>query len=283
MKKILVPTDFSDFADKALQTAVNIAKKIKAEILLINVNEMAVAALPIAEYYYYDKEKEQAYLQMVNESLDKTLKKIASDMDLVDVPISTFVESGLLVDSIEEVCKREKVDLIVMGTQGATGTKEMLIGSNTEKITRNASCPVLSIPNQVYHQFDKIIFPTTLRADQLSAFEQLGNLQAIFGGKIRLLYLNNPANLADSEAIIARKNELLEQSGLKNVDIFIGEENVFDEENAILEFAKKQQADLIVMATHQRKGLAHLFLGSITEDTINHSSVPVLAIPIKKQ
>lgn len=282
MKKILVPTDFSDFADKALQTAVNIAKKIKAEIFLVNVNEMSVAALPIAEYYYYDKEKEQSYLQMVNESLDKTLKKIASDMDLGDIPIYTFVESGLLVDAIEEVCKREKVDLIVMGTQGASGTKEMLIGSNTEKIARNTPCPMLSIPNKTYDKFDKIVFPTTLRPDQLSAFKQLANLQAIFGGQIQLLYLNNPAHLANDEAIMTRKDELVSQSGLKNVDIFMGEQNVFDEENAILEFAKSQQADLIIMATHQRKGLAHLFLGSITEDTINHAEVPVLAIPIKK-
>jgi nucleotide-binding universal stress UspA family protein len=282
MKKILVPTDFSDFADKALQTAVSIAKKIKAEIFLVNVNEMSVAALPIAEYYYYDKEKEQSYLQMVNESLDKTLKKITSDMDLGDVPIYTLVESGLLVDAIEEVTRREKIDLIIMGTQGATGTKEMLIGSNTEKVVRNAPCPVLSVPNKVYDTFEKIVFPTTLRPDQLSAFKQLSDLQAVFEGQIQLLYLNNPAHLADNEAIIARKDELINQSGLKNTDIFMGEQNVFDEENAILDFAKAQQADLIVMATHQRKGLAHLFLGSITEDTINHAEVPVLAIPIKK-
>ncbi|MCU0439967.1 MAG: universal stress protein [Raineya sp.] len=282
MKKILVPTDFSDFADKALQTAVSIAKKIKAEIFLVNVNEMSVAALPIAEYYYYDKEKEQSYLQMVNESLDKTLKKITSDMDLADIPVSTLVESGLLVDTVEEVSRREKVDLIIMGTQGATGTKEMLIGSNTEKVVRNAPCPVLSVPNKVYDTFKKIVFPTTLRPDQLSAFKQLADLQTVFEGQIQLLYLNNPAHLSDNEAIIARKDELVKESGLKNVDIFMGEQNVFDEENAILDFAKSQQADLIVMATHQRKGLAHLFLGSITEDTINHAEVPVLAIPIKK-
>jgi nucleotide-binding universal stress UspA family protein len=282
MKKILVPTDFSDFADKALQTAVNIAKKTKGEILLVNVNEMAVAALPIAEYYYYDKEKEQSYLQMVNESLDKTLKKITSDMDLQDVQVSTFVESGLLVDVIEELSEREKVDLIVMGTQGATGAKEMLIGSNTEKVVRNAKCPVLSVPNKVFDDFSTIVFPTTLRPDQMGVFKTLANLQNIFQGKIHLLYLNNPAHLADDDAISARKDEMMAESGLKNAEIFMGKQNVFDEENAILEFAKNQKADLIVMGTHQRKGLAHLFLGSITEDTINHSEIPVLAIPIKK-
>lgn len=138
MRKILVPTDFSEFAEKALQTAVNIAQKTKAEILLLNANEMAVAAMPIAEYYYYDKEKEQSYLQMVNDSLDRTLQKIASDMDLGDIKVSTLVESGLLVDVIEEVCHRENIDLVIMGTQGATGMKEMLVGSNTEKVVRNA-------------------------------------------------------------------------------------------------------------------------------------------------
>lgn len=282
MRKILVPTDFSEFADKALQTAVALAQKSGAELILLNANEMAVAALPIAEYYYYDKEKEQSYLQMVNESLDKTLQKIASEMDLKDIKVSTIVESGLLVDVIEEVCKREEVDLVVMGTQGATGTREMLVGSNTEKVVRNAPCPVLSVPNKAVTEFATIVFPTTLRPDQAIAFTKLAKMQSIFDGKIHLLYLNNPAHLPSDEAIVARKEELETDAGLKNVEIFIGEQNVFDEENAILEFARKQNADLIVMATHQRKGLAHLFLGSITEDTVNHSDIPVLAIPIKK-
>ncbi len=282
MKRILVPTDFSEFADKALQTAVAIAQKSGAELFLLNANEMAVAALPIAEYYYYDKEKEQSYLQMVNESLDKTLQRIASDMDLGDVKISTLVESGLLVDVVEEVCKREQIDLVVMGTQGATGTKEMLVGSNTEKVVRNAPCPVLSVPNKAYSGFGTIVFPTTLRPDQATAFKKLAMMQHVFDGKIHLLYLNNPAHLPDDEAIVNRKDEMVSDAGLKNVEIFMGEQNVFDEENAILQFAKNQNADLIVMATHQRKGLSHLFLGSITEDTVNHSDIPVLAIPIKK-
>ena len=282
MKKILVPTDFSDFADKALQTAISIAQKSGAELILLNANEMAVAALPIAEYYYYDKEKEQSYLQMVNESLDKTLQKITSEMDLADVKVSTLVENGLLVDVVEEVCKREQVDLVVMGTQGASGTKEMLVGSNTEKVVRNAPCPVLSVPTKPALNFSTIVFPTTLRPDQTTAFKKLAEMQNIFDGKIYLLYLNNPAHLSDHEAIVALKEELVAEAGLKNVEIFTGEQNVFDEENAILRFAENQEADLIVMATHQRKGLAHLFLGSITEDTVNHSNIPVLAIPIKK-
>lgn len=219
---------------------------------------------------------------MVNESLDKTLQKIASGMDVQDVKISTLVESGLLIDVIEDVCQREKVDLIVMGTQGATGTKEMLIGSNTEKVVRNAPCPVLSVPKQTHTDFSNIVFPTTLRPEQASAFKKFSAMQNVFNGKIYMLYLNNPAHLPNDEAILARKEELIAEAGLKNVELFIGEQNVFDEENAILQFAKNQNADLIVMPTNQRKGLAHLFLGSITEDTVNHSDIPVLAIPIKK-
>lgn len=282
MKKILVPTDFSEFAEKALQTAVNIAQKTKAEILLLNANEMAVAAMPIAEYYYYDKEKEQSYLQMVNDSLDRTLQKIASDMDLGDIKVSTLVESGLLVDVVEEVCHRENIDLVVMGTQGATGMKEMLVGSNTEKVVRNAPCPVLAVPNKVVYEFKNIVFPTTLRPEQEKAFKKLAQMQNVFDGKIHLLYLNNPAHLQGEDSVEERKNSLVADTGLQNTEIFISQQNVFDEENAILEFAREVKADLIVMATHQRKGLAHLFLGSITEDTINHSDIPVLAIPLKK-
>ncbi|MFN8348093.1 MAG: universal stress protein [Spirosomataceae bacterium] len=280
MKKILVPTDFSGFAQTALEVAADIALKTGATITLLHANEKVVMATPMAEYYLYDKAIEEEYLDMVNEGLKKTLSEIADNGKFARVKIDTAVIGGGMAGVIEEFVKDHVIDLIVMGTRGVSGMEEFFIGSNTEKVIRRTKCPVLAVPGPV-KSFDKIVFPTTLKNDQVGALSTLAELQDIFPGKVVLLYLNNPSQLENDQAIEARKEELIKASGLKNATLYISSIDVFNEEEAILEFAHQQQADLIVMATHQRKGLAHLFLGSITEDTVNHSDIPVLCLPIK--
>jgi nucleotide-binding universal stress UspA family protein len=280
MKKILVPTDFSAFAQNALEAAADIALKTNASILLLNANEKVVMATPMAEYYLYDKAIEDEYLDMVNESLKKTLTEIADNGKFARVKIETAVIGGGMIGVIEEVVKDHAIDLIVMGTRGVSGMEEFFIGSNTEKVIRRVNCPVLAIPAPVT-SFERIVFPTTLKNDQIGAFTALADLQDIFDGEIVLLYLNNPSQLENDKAIEARKEELLKASGLKNATLYISSVDVFNEEEAILDFAHEQDADLIVMATHQRRGLAHMLLGSITEDTVNHSDIPVLSLSIK--
>ena len=280
MKKILVPTDFSGFAQTALEVAADIALKTNASITLLHANEKVVMATPMAEYYLYDKAIEEEYLDMVNEGLKKTLSEIADNGKFARVKIETAVIGGGMAGVIEEFVKDHAIDLIVMGTRGISGMEEFFIGSNTEKVIRRTKCPVLAVPGAVT-SFDKIVFPTTLKNDQIGALSTLAELQDIFSGKVVLLYLNNPSQLENDQAIEARKEELIKASGLKNATLYISSVDVFNEEEAILEFAHQQDANLIVMATHQRKGLAHLFLGSITEDTVNHSDIPVLCLPIK--
>ena len=280
MKKILVPTDFSGFANNALEVAADIALKTNASIMLLHANEKMVTATPLAEYYLYDKAIEDEYLDMVNESLKKTLAEIADNDKFARVKIETAVIGGPMVSVIEEVVKDHAIDLIVMGTRGASGMEEFFIGSNTEKVIRRAPCPVLAVPKAVT-SFNKIVFPTTLKEDQKGAFSALAELQDIFHGEITLLNLNNPSHLKDNAAIEARKNELLKATALGKATLFVSDADVFNEEEAILDFAHQQKADLIVMATHQRRGLAHMFMGSITEDTVNHSDIPVLSISIR--
>jgi nucleotide-binding universal stress UspA family protein len=280
MKKILVPTDFSAFAQNALEVAADIALKNNASIMLLHANEKGVMATPMAEYYLYDKAIEEEYLDMVNESLKKTLAEIADNSKFARVKIEMAVIGGGMIGVIEEVVKDHAIDLIVMGTRGVSGMEEFFIGSNTEKVIRRVSCPVLAVPSSV-KSFNKIVFPTTLKKDQANAFSALAELQDIFSGEIMLLYLNNPSQLENDQAIVARKEELLKATGLKNATLYISSVDVFNEEETILDFAHEQGANLIVMATHQRRGLAHMLLGSITEDTVNHSDIPVLSLSIK--
>lgn len=280
MKKILVPTDFSGFAHNALEVAADLALKTNAEIMLLHANEKMVMATPMAEYYLYDKAIEDEYLDMVTESLKKTLAEIADNGKFARVKIQTAVIGGPMVSVIEDFVKDHAIDLVVMGTRGVSGIEEFLVGSNTEKVIRRVKCPVLAVPN-LPASFDKIVFPTTLKEDQIPAFTTFAALQTVFKGEVSLLYINDPGNLKNKEVIEAQKDFLLKESGLKNATLFVLDTETFNEEDAILDFAYQNKADLIVMATHQRRGLAHFFMGSMTEDTANHSDIPVLSLSIR--
>lgn len=280
MKKILVPTDFSGFAHNALEVAADLALKTNAEIMLLHANEKMVTATPLAEYYLYDKAIEDEYLDMVTESLKKTLVEIADNGKFARVKIQTAVIGGPMVSVIEDFVKDHAIDLVVMGTRGVSGMEEFIVGSNTEKVIRRVKCPVLAVPNQP-GSFNKIVFPTTLKADQIPAFTAFASLQNIFNGEVSLLYINDPGHFKNTDAMEAQKEFLVKESGLKNATLFVSDTEVFNEEDAILDFAHQSKADMIVMATHQRRGLAHFFMGSMTEDTVNHSDIPVLSLSIK--
>ena len=281
MKTILVPTDLSKYAKNALRVAAQLATKTKSEIRLLNVNEQVVYANPLGEYYTYDQSMEDDYQQAATEAMQKEIETLKTDGSLAGVPIQTSIQSGPMLGVIEDLIKDQGIDLVVMGTHGATGMEEFVVGSNTQKVIRKATCPVLSIPLSFSKDtFSTIVLPTTLKDDQALTFKKLAEIQELFHSKIYVLYLNNPASLPDDKAIEQRVNELANAAGLENIEVFSSKENVFNEEDAILKFATEQQADLIAMGTHQRKGLSHLIFGSITESTINHANIPVLSIPL---
>nr|WP_293834102.1 universal stress protein [uncultured Arsenicibacter sp.] len=281
MKTILVPTDLSEHAKNALRIAAEVALKNNSRILLLNSNELPVYSNPLGEYNPYDRAFDESYQQEVRAGLQAAVDTLKSDSRFADTAIETAIEPGSLVALVETTIDEKKVDLVVMGTHGARGMQEVLIGSNTQKVIRYATCPVLSIPLSFSKTgFTTVVFPTTLQADQAVAFRRLAAFQRQFNFAVSVLYLNDPAGLKADEAVEQRALSMAEAAGLQNVDVFASAENVFNEEEAILNFANEQKADLIAMGTHQRTGLSHLIFGSITEDTINHATIPVLSIPL---
>jgi len=124
-----------------------------------------------------------------------------------------------------------------------------------------------------------VLMPSTLKSDQAGAFHYLGQWEQYYNFRVKVLYLNNPLGLSTDGSVEAAKNRMIEAAGLKKTDVVVTSGTLF-EDDAILEAADRYDAELIVMATHQRQGLSHMMFGSVTEDTVNHSQIPVLAIPI---
>lgn len=281
MKKILVPTDFSGNSKHALWAAASIAQKVKGSVELLHANTAVAYAPPLPDYYVPEAYDMTEYYENAAEELFNMKKELADSGKYNDVKFESVVEEGFLYATVRRIAQEDRADLIVMGTKGATGATEFFVGSNTEKVIRTAPCPVLAVPeNSGDFKLKIVVLPTTLRQDQAAVFQALGEWQKHFHFEVKVLYLNNPAGFDSNEEIEAAVAKFADAAGLKNVTPYISG-NTFNEELSILQFAGEHSADLIAMGTHQRQGLSHLLFGSLTEDTANHSDIPVLSVPMK--
>jgi len=283
MKKILVPIDFSANAKHALHVAATIAAKSNARLGILHTNTAIAYAPVLPEYEFAGIYNMKDYYDMAADEFRHLKQALIAEPKFAKLNIDTRIEEGLLYTSIQRVAEEDGADLIVMGTKGATGALEFFVGSNTEKVIRTAPCPVLAVPeNAGDFNLKTVVLASTLGEEQAPAFNFLAGLQKHWHFKVKVLYLNNPGAFSSKKQIDEAAAAFAERAGLQKVSTFINI-NTFDEEATILHFAQQEEADLIVMATHQRKGLSHLLFGSVAENTANHSNIPVLSVPAQRR
>jgi nucleotide-binding universal stress UspA family protein len=280
MQKILFPTDFSEQAKKVLPIAADIAVKNNAQLEVLHVNMMATYVPVMPEMYTLPLAEINEYEMSAANDLKNLKRDILNEGNYKDLPVETRIETGSLHGALNRIAAEDGCDLIVMGTKGASDATEFFIGSNTERVIRTAKCPVLAVPegNSDFNP-KKVVLPTTLRADQKEVFRVLAEWQKYYDFEVKVLTLNNPGGFPTDEAAEAALEVLCKEAQLRNVDMYTAS-SVSNEEQAILKFAAQEEADMIAMGTHQRRGISHMLFGSIAEDTANHSKIPVLCVPL---
>ncbi len=267
MKTILVPSDLSDVSEYALNVAVEIAKKHNATIILLK-----RLIFPTVEYVMIDndfyKDKEEYYRFLTKEAKDRL-------NDMIDRPAYRGVNFKLKVvrenESLTEAVNKHKVNLIVMGSTGASGWKEWTKGSNAEHVVREALCPVLVVKSPV-SEFRKVVFAVDFEnehfmKDALTLFDKTKP-------DSHFVYVDNGTKIFDEEVLKEKAGKMAWEMGLPYYHFEIVEENTI--EKGILNYARKVEADMIVMYTHGRKGFQHFLYGSIAEDVVNHAEMAVM-------
>ena len=276
MKKILVPVDFSKPAENALRVAAELAKKNNAELYVLHVVEMAETLFGTEQFNVND-EQIIFFMKMAKKRFAKFLEKPY----LEGLKVIDSVEVGSPTMGIKELEENENIDLVVMGSNGASGIDEILIGSNTEKVVRHSQVPVLVVKQEFEHlDLKNIVFASNFEEENLDAFKKAQTFADSFHAKLHLLYVNLPGNqFYSSEEITQQIKSFLEKadmSDFENIKIY----NDYTIELGVINGAKSLKADLIAMPTHGRKGLSHFFNGSIGEDVVNHSTLPVITFKI---
>ena len=274
MKRILVPIDFSEYAENALKAAAFFAKKNNSEIFLLHLlelpgqmNDAMTTGSSIPEVMLF-----------INKAND-LLQKITEQPYLEGVKISTSVQFEKAFSGIMSFSKINKIDLIIMGSHGTSGIEELLIGSNAEKVVRLSEIPVLILKKDINEaHFDNFVFASDFSEEVKKPFQKMIEFAQIFTAKLSLVMIATPnsfKNTIDSEK---KMKQFVKNFDIQNYSLHIfNDTNI---ENGIINFSKKINADLIGLCTHGRTGLAHFFNGSISEDLVNHATKPVITFKI---
>ena len=274
MKKILIPTDFSKNAEYALKVAAQIARKNDSEIILLHMLE-----LPHQASDALTTGKDIPEIMFFKNAAMRRLEDLMEEDYLEGLNISEVIQFEMAFDGILKKKKKNEVDLIVMGSHGASGYKEMFIGSNAEKVVRNSDVPVLIIKKeQENFEVNDFVFASDFAKEITNPFQKAVDFAKKFNAKMHLVTINTPNNFITTSAANDAMNEFVKKFDISNYETHIyNDSNV---EKGILNFANSIDADLIGMSTHGRKGLAHFFNGSISEDLVNHSTKPVVTFKI---
>ncbi len=279
MKKILVPCDFSKPAINAFRVALNMAAKTKGTVHLINVIELPVlhdtVLMPVLNF-------EAALLEEMKEKTEKKFQKLIDKHEQDGVKVVSKLEFGAPFKTILEYVESQGMDAIIMGSHGASGLREFVVGSNAQKVIRKARVPVIIVKEYLKAPIKNIVFPNSLDTEyQEDLLAKVKELQDFFKAKLHVVFINTPLNFTSDDTTFARLKTFARHFALKNYTL-----NVYNHSNGeegISQFTESIKGDLIAMGTHGRRGIAHLVNGSLAENVANHSAKPIWTYSLKNE
>ncbi len=278
MKSILVPADFSWPSQQAYKFAMDIASVNQGEVFVLKVIDPPI--IFETEFDVIPYSFEPALLKEIENEAKKNFDKMRNMFAKVTCPVSFHVNHGPVIPTIRRFIDDNKIDLVVMGTHGVSGLKEFFVGSNTEKIVRFSPVPVFAIRKApTISSVRNIVFPSTLDLGQMELINKVKALQDFFHARLNIVFVNTPVNFKRGIEVEEAFRKFEKQYQLKNCTLNI--RNELYEVDGIMGYAQEIKADMIAMATHGRRGLAHLLAGSVAEDTVNRVDCPVWTFSIR--
>ncbi|WP_165764615.1 universal stress protein [Flavobacterium cyanobacteriorum] len=273
MKQILFPTDFSEAARTAFLYALRFADSFNADLVVLHVYDLPIVEtppLPESTKEIFDI-VEMNQFESFREQLPH-MHEVAERHNLGHVKMRNILLYGDLIYNINKVCRDENIDLIVMGTKGATGLKETFLGSTTASVISNVDVPVLGIPAEAeYHPIQKIGFTTQYKDKDNEALAEALEIAKKFNARTECLYITHNDGPVDV-------SERMENWKLHYKDYNIGFYSIEgdDIEQSILNFIEANTIDMLVMRSHKRGFFESLFHKSLTKKMAYHSHIPLL-------
>ncbi|MFG4003221.1 universal stress protein [Flavobacterium aquidurense] len=274
MKKILFPTDFSESATNAFVHALEFAKIVNAELILLHTFE-----IPVYDSQFFPENYaaiyssiELAKFEMFKDEIPK-LRTIADERNLGDIVIKHRLMDGDLIYNLKNAVEEDKVDFVIMGTSGVTDWTKFFLGSNTNAVISEIKVPVLCIPADAkYKKIKTIGFTTRYREKDKAELRKVLNIARKTNAKVKSLYVKTTSTDVADTTIKEWEKEFANE----NVEFLVLPSDEVKE--TILDFILYKDIDVLTTITHKRSFFESLFESSFTKKIAKEVSIPVLVM-----
>lgn len=274
MKKILFPTDFSQVANNAFVHALEFAKIVQGELILLHTFD-----LPVYDNQFFPENYNVIFdslqlsqFEMFKDEIPK-LRAIAEERNLDKIKISHRLMDGNLIYNIKKSIKEDHIDFVIMGTSGATGWEAFFMGTNTGSVISAVEVPVLSVPIEAkFKKIETIGFTTRYRAKDKKALRDVLIIAKKTNARVKCIYVKTSESDVSESRIERWEKEFEDQPIQFSV---ISSEDV---KATILDFIQFKEIDVLAMLTYKRNFFVELFKPSLTEKFSNSASIPILAM-----
>jgi len=278
MKNILIPTDFSENSWNAIRYALKLYKKVRCNFHLLHVNNLntfiggEASTIPSSTIVLEKDTKVDT---------KNRLKALVSNIDHEHLNIKhsfiTHAENGFLIDVIKDNVEAYKIDIIVMGTKGASGLKEVIIGSNTGDVITRVKCPILVVPEQAnFIKPREIAFPTDYNQNLTSKImDTLLNVARIHESSIRILHIRKREDYLTAEQ---EKNKGILHDYFKDHDHSFHSITTNKLEVGLQYFTESQNIDMITMVAKNLNFFQQILFKPTVEDISYHIKLPFLVL-----
>ena len=283
MKNVLLPTDFSENSWNAIKYAIHFFDGIECGFYLLHVNSLN-HFMPLDESLTFDSYYlETTYTKPTKKRLREFLKRISKlDVNKKKHKFFVLTDIGFFIESMRKIIKEKQIDLIVMGTKGASGFNKIILGTNTADVITKVKCNTLAVPeNAEFVPPMEIAFPTDLNLGyNLNVLQPVSELVESFNASIRILHINKDKSPLKREQ---------EQNKALIEDYFNNTENSFHYlsnkkvEDAVQCFVESRDIDLICMVAKNLNYFQQIFFHSRVEKISYHTDKPFLVLHEKNQ
>lgn len=269
MKRILVPTDFSPIADNAMLHAIEIAEHFSSELFLYH-----VYYINKVDYNLDYPKEQQPYKKQVELSMNRTRLKFIEKITQKGLTLHTKVEEDSILSLFERKVNEYGIDLIVMGSKGASGIEKIIFGSIAATALKMAKIPVLVVPPKIIPRpLKHIILAMDYRPVSQSALTPLQKLALKFGAKVTILSIDTKSNKDHSH---------IKHLSIDGVDTTYRKIAIDKSINQSIDtFIQKESCDLLCMVRREKGFFERLIKKSITESQVYNNRVPLLVLPDK--
>jgi nucleotide-binding universal stress UspA family protein len=268
---ILFPTDFSNNAKRALPFAAAIAQRTQAKLTLFHASQDTMDFAPS-----FETTKEET-IDQADKYFNELISELREEEKFNDLNISTILQSGQPTTSLLNTIAEHKTDLVVMGTKGATGDRNVLMGSVTTNIIKKSAVPVLAIPEGCkFDNFENILFTTDYKEGDWGALKQTAELAELFESNIDVLHVSQQQNL-ESEIRFRGFRDLVQSNiSYKNIDFHHQYEADFFPGAA--DYLIEHSSSLLVMIRYKKSFWEKLAERNHSEEMALYSNVPLLVL-----